>query len=164
MKNTTYQIIAGLFAVLSSLSAEELVEVSAISKEAAPGFDAMPYTMRYTEGDQEVSLNVSTIPIVKTSDIENMTVGEDPLKVDIQLSEEGRKKMVKGTTGMQGKQLAVIIEGRIQIAPFLHDAPLGRNFVISGFTNAAEAAAFVDKYQKKKDNKSEMATPRKPSD
>ena len=146
MTNRAYQIIVALVAFHSTIIAAELVEVSAVSEAAAPDFVGMPYT----NGEQEVTLNVSKTPIVSTADIATMTVSEDPLKVNVQLSEDGRKKMMKGTEGMSDKRLAIIIDGKILVAPVLIQAPLGRNIQISGFKKAEEAKALVDKFNNKK--------------
>ncbi len=146
MKHTVYQIVVALVAFHSTIIAAELVEVSAVSEAAAPDFEEMPYT----NGEQEVILNVNKAPIVSTADVATMTVSEDPLKVNVEFSEDGSKKMTKGTEGMSGKRLAIIIDGKILVAPVLNHAPLARNIQISGFKNAEEAKALVDKFNNKK--------------
>ena len=145
MKTTTSKIFGALFAILSTLSAKELIKVSAVSDAAGAEFEEMPYT----NGELEQILNVKKVPIVATDDISTLSIGEDPLVVIVQLTPEGRKKMMTGTADMAGKRIAVIINDRIKIVPMLQQAPLGGEFHITGFKEAKEAKALLDEFNKK---------------
>jgi preprotein translocase subunit SecD len=149
MKTTLYKIVLTLLFVSTTAFAEpagkELIEISAVSDAAAAGFSEMPYA----NGEQQLILHVSDSPIVTTKDVKNVSVSADPLVVAMQLSEEGSKKMMKGTKDLTGKRIAIIVNGVVRVAPVLQAAPLGGGFSISGFKNAAEAKALVDKFNKK---------------
>ena len=146
MKTAAYQILVMLFTLLPLLSAKELIEVSAVSETAQPDFREMPYTY----GDHRVILNVSKSPIIVTEDIASVSIGSDPLIVHVQLSAQGREKMKKGTIDLKGKQIAIIVAGRVQVAPILIDAPLGDRLSITEFKDAAEAKALLDDFNKTK--------------
>lgn len=143
MKTAAYQTLVTLFTLLPSLNAGELIEVSAVSETSRPDFREMPYTY----GVHKVTLNVSKFPIIVTEDIASISIGNDPLIVHADLSAEGLKKMKKGTADLERKQIAIIVDGRVQCAPMLLGAPLGDHFVTE-FKDAAEAKAFVDKFKK----------------
>ena len=70
-------------------------------------------------------------PLIATSDVAKISISEDPLVVQVSLTDDGAKKFTTATTGMKGKRLAVIVQGRIVSAPLLQDAPLGRSFEFS---------------------------------
>jgi len=146
MKTNTSRILVALFAFVASSSGRELIELAAEMQAAGPEVREMPYV----NGEKEEIIKVSKFSIVKTEDVESVSIGGDPLVATVVLSAEGRKKMVKGTTDMKGKRLAVIINGRINMLPMLNDAPLGGEFVITGFKDPADAKAFGDKFNKKK--------------
>ena len=146
MKPITSKILVAIFAITSSLNADELVEVAAVSE--APGPESREMT--YTTGESEQIINVSKTSIITTEDVRSITIGEDPLVVIVDLTPDGKTKMMKGTAGMTGKKLAVLVNGRVQVAPVLHQAPLGGQFHISGFKKPEEAKDLVDAFTKKK--------------
>ena len=126
-------------------AAKELIELSAVSDAAAAGFSEMPYA----NGEQQLILHVCDSPMVTTKDVKSVSVSDDPLVVAVQLSDEGSEKMKKGTKDLTGKRIAIIVNGVVRVAPVLQNAPLGGGFSISGFKNAAEAKALVDKFNQK---------------
>lgn len=143
MKTATSRILIALFVLLSLLNGQELIEVCRVSETGGPDFREMPYTY----GDHKVTLNVSKVPIIVTEDVASISTGNDPLIVHADLSAEGLKKMKKGTADMRRKQIAIIVDGRVQLAPILLEAPLGGRFVTE-FRAADQAKAFVDKFKK----------------
>jgi preprotein translocase subunit SecD len=104
----------------------------------------------YTNGDRNEARYIVRPPLIATSDVAKISISEDPLVVQVSLTDDGAKKFTTATTGMKGKRLAVIVQGRIVSAPLLQDAPLGRSFEFSGFKDAAEAKVFVEAFNKKK--------------
>lgn len=146
MKTLTSQILLAFIAITSSLNANELVEVAAVSETPGPEFRKMAFT----NGDSEQTINVSKTSIIATEDVRSISIGEEPLVVIVDLTPEGRTKMMKGTADMTGKRLAVLVNGRVQVVPMLQDAPLGGQFHISGFKKPEEAKALVDAFTKKK--------------
>ena len=146
MKTVTSKIFLALFALNCSLNANELVKVAAVSEAPGPEF----HEMAYTNGESEQKINVSKTSIITTEDVLSMTIGEDPLVVIVDLTPDGKTKMMKGTAGMTGKRLAVLVNGRVQVIPVLQHAPLGGQFHISGFKKPEEAKALADAFTKKK--------------
>jgi preprotein translocase subunit SecD len=146
MKPITSKILVALFAITSSLNADELVEVSAVSE--APGPESREMT--YTNDESDQIINVSKTSIIATEDVRSITIGEDPLVVIVDLTPDGKTKMMKGTADLAGKRLAVLVNGRVQVVPVLQQAPLGGQFHISGFKKPEEAKALVDAFTKKK--------------
>ena len=146
MKTITSKIFFALFALNCSLNANELVKVSAVSEAPGPEF----HEMAYTNGESEQKINVSKTSIITTEDVISMTIGEDPLVVIVDLTPDGKTKMMKGTAGMTGKRLAVLVNGRVQVVPVLQQAPLGGQFHISGFKKPEDAKALADAFTKKK--------------
>lgn len=146
MKTTTSQILVALFAILPTLNANELIKVSAVSEAGGAEY----HEMSYANGESEETININKVPIIATQDIASLSVGEDPLVVIVELTPDGRKKMMEGTTDMKGKRIALIVDGRIQVAPLLRQAPLGGVFHISNFKNEKDAKALVDRFNNKK--------------
>jgi preprotein translocase subunit SecD len=146
MKTSKSKILIALFATLSSLNAAELIAVSAVSETGGPEYSQMTYT----SGDTEQKINISNTSIIATNDVATVIIGEDPLVLIVELTPDGRNKMMKGTADMTGKRLAIIVNGRIQAAPIVQQAPLGGRFHISGFKKPEETKAIIDAFTKKK--------------
>ena len=146
MKTSKSKILIALFATLFSLNAAELIAVSAVSETGGPESSEMTYT----SGDTEQKINISKTLIIATKDVATVTIGEDPLVLIVELTPDGRNKMMKGTADMAGKRLAIIVNGKIQAAPIVQQAPVGGQFHFSGFKKPEEAKAIVEAFTQKK--------------
>ena len=140
---TTLAILA-LFA--SAASAGNLIEIASVAEKAVPGTREMTHTYP----DHTEVIHIMKPPLITTEDVAEISLGDDPMVVRVKLSIDGAKKFTTATTGMGGKRIAIIVQGRIMNAPVINNAPLGGLFEISGFKNAAEAKVFVDAFNKKR--------------
>jgi preprotein translocase subunit SecD len=146
MKKYTPIIAIALFSSLTALNAEEMISLHSVSEIKGEEYNEM----KYLHGDSEEVIYVHKTPIVSTKDISTVTIGDTPLTIIVKLSEQGRKKLTEGTTGMTGKRIALTVNGVIRFAPVMAHTPLGGQFQIEGFKNQEEAKSLVEAFNKTK--------------
>lgn len=88
--------------------------------------------------------------LLSTADIESASVTEQmglPV-VEIAFDEAGRRKLASVTEANRGKRLAILIDGRLVMAPHIMEKIEGGKAVISGITEeeAERIAAGIEAY------------------
>lgn len=150
-------------ATLKVMTAKDLpgdnrLQVRKIVALGSPESEAMRYASPDEHGvESETTLHVSEEVIVWGDLVERnfMRNDEESFSLDIELNDLGTNRM-KAATQPTGEQirLAIIIDGRVNSAPLVHQGPLGKNFQISGFKTQEEAIDLIKSFpQGKKEMK-----------
>ncbi len=135
-------LLALLFA--PSLVSAEYFEIRKIV-EAGAGAEVVKHAKTGEElsVSNEVIVSEKHVATAKAALSEAAGPQETSYSLQVQLSEEGEKRLIAATPAeAAGKlRLAVIIDGKVVTAPIVQTAPLGKNFVMEGGPEMKEIAA-----------------------
>lgn len=88
------------------------------------------------ESNQEVpqSIFVKNVPIITESDIQDVTVMSDPTLrgLNISLKPEGAIRFDNAARDLVGKQVAMIVDGKVVSAPMLQTAEFAGKIQVTG--------------------------------
>jgi len=131
----------------ASINAQDsFVQFRAVSPLATESTD----TMTYSSGESALELHLVKEPIITNSQIASAEIDDNqPSVVMVTLTEEGEKRFDDGIKDMQGKQIAIVVNGRVVSAPVLQATSFGRILQISGNLSAAEAGDLANQLNKK---------------
>jgi preprotein translocase subunit SecD len=95
----------------------------------------------------EMKLRVEKESLLGGRHIQSAAIEKDPIsgkdQVKVTLTPEGRDLFAKATSGNVGKKLAVVIDGKVALAPMINEPIRGGVFVISGNFNGDEVKAIA---------------------
>jgi len=140
------------------LPADNRLQIRRVVASGTLGSEAMQHTFSDEKGIEfEETLYVSQDVIIWGDLVERnfMRNDEESFSLDIELNDLGTNRM-KAATQPTGEQirLAIIIDGRVNSAPLVHQGPLGKNFQINGFKTQEEAIDLIKSFpQGKKEMK-----------
>ena len=151
---TTFQMMKTLL-LLSLLtlgiSAQDTLRISKVAKEATEDTERMLLRTTLDDGDiVEEELLINKKAVITEADIEQARPqpSGSQWEVQITLTEDGGRQMEKATEKLKfgNDRLAVIVEGRVQMAPVVNSA-LGKKLVITGQNSLQEAADLARKLE-----------------
>ncbi|QTN31865.1 hypothetical protein HZ994_05815 [Akkermansiaceae bacterium] len=115
--------------------------------EIVPGFRASTLKGKDADGiDCETPILISRRKALGVEDIANASLSpHQPDAVDITLSASGTDKMIAFTQNMRPSldRIAIVLDGEVITAPVIMQAPLGKNFIISGLDKPGEAKSLA---------------------
>ncbi len=122
--------------VLGSTGQLEFVDVGSITDSAT--------VSAIQSGQQGVNLAPGTYTALMTGEVvTNASVGTDPttqkITVDVTMNNTGRDTWATYTTNSVGKQVAIVLDGKVQSAPVVNEPITDGRTQISGSFTAAEA-------------------------
>lgn len=141
-------LLASLLALsLSPIRAQSsLLLVQAVSATASEHTE----TVLFSSGETVQELHLVKDPIIDHSHIESAKIDDDGKNIVlVTLTEEGQKAFEDGIKNLQGKQIAIVVDGEVVSAPVLQSTSFGRILHISGNLSPAEASALARSLNKK---------------
>ncbi len=102
----------------------------------------------------ETSLRVMKQAVLDAADVASATTQKDPITGDnsvrVTLTEKGKERFAKLTEQSIGKRLAVIVDGKIMIAPVIRERIAGGSLVVTGNLTSKDAEELAEKFNRKK--------------
>jgi preprotein translocase subunit SecD len=143
-------LMAGSFTVKSAEpSSFEIRQV--VEERDSAGAETLPFA--HTQSGAENSLRVMKQAVLDGSDVARATTQKDPITGDngvlVSLTEKGKERFAALTERSIGKRLAVVVDGKIMVAPVVRTKIPGGSLVISGNLTQKEAADLAAKFNEK---------------
>jgi beta-lactamase regulating signal transducer with metallopeptidase domain/formylglycine-generating enzyme required for sulfatase activity len=120
--------------------------------EATPSADTEAMVMRVTVGDRqravEEIVQVRKEILLDHTAIASAIAQADPLGnpvIEVQMTEAGAQRFAEVTRANIGRQLAIVVDGRLLIAPRIHSEIIGGRLQITGSFSVKEAVELADK-------------------
>jgi preprotein translocase subunit SecD len=141
MKTTPALLILALIAVTASAIAETTVRFSEVCPENTS--ESAPMILAFRKTSEK--LWVKNAPILTEQDIQSVSAFKEREDngINITLTPDGAKKFKNGIKDMQGKRLAMIIDGRLVSAPVLMVTDFGNKAQIMGNLSEDEVHKIV---------------------
>ena len=115
-------------------------ELRRVAEGAGTNTEIIPWAKARPGGDTE--LRVEKGSLLDGRHIEKVEVEKDPIngndQLKITLTKEGAELFAKVTKESIGKQIAVVVKGKVAMAPVVREEISGRSLMISGNFTAAE--------------------------
>jgi hypothetical protein len=122
-------------------------ELRRVVEQGAPDSELLPFAD--SKGGRRLS--VAKAAILDSSHVAEAKLTEDPVSqrptVSLRLTKEGAENFSKATDENIGRQIAIVVSGKILSAPSVRDRISGGELVISGNFSREEAAELAKKLQ-----------------
>jgi len=145
-----YLLISVFFLLPSILQAEEplaLFQVRQVIADDTPGAEKFPDGTGVRNAPYAVAKEV----LLDASDLQSVRAGVDHSghpQVLISLTESSRQAWARTTQESLGKQLAIIVDGQVLLAPVLQSPIPGGQIAITGNYSTEEVQAIAAKLQR----------------
>jgi preprotein translocase subunit SecD len=138
---------------LSANSAPISFEIRQVVEEKdSAGAEALPFA--HSRPGAETSLRVMKQALLDSSDVARATTQKDTVTGDnrvlVILTEKGKERFAALTERSIGKRLAVVVDGKIVVAPVISTKIPSGSFTIAGNLTAKEADDLAEKLNTKK--------------
>ena len=139
-------LMAGSFGAMGAQPGSFEIRRVVEEKDLA-GAEALPFAQ--ARPGAESSLRVMKESVLDSSDVARAVAQKDPATGDngvlVTLTEKGKERFAAVTEGSIGKRLAVVVDGKIVVAPMVRQKIGGGSLVINGNLNAKEASELAEK-------------------